>query len=232
MTLRFLPDPVGPLGRPKRARYDATGPLLFPPFAGLEAHGYSCLLIDPPWKHTTWSDKGITSRAPAHHYDVMTLPEIKALPVADLAGRDTHLFLWTTQPHLELSFQILKAWGFKYSSVAFTWVKLLRRYDNPDGLIRPRDVKRGTGYTTRKSTELVLLGRKGSPVRLSGNVDEVIFAPLREHSRKPDEQYPRIEAYCDGPRLELFGRQSRPGWTVWGDQATLFDPGDKADSLG
>jgi N6-adenosine-specific RNA methylase IME4 len=84
------------------------------------------------------------------------------------------------------------------------------------------DVHFGLGHTTRKSTETCFLGRRGRPKRLSRAVREVIIAPVREHSRKPDEQYSRIEAFCEGPRLELFARQRVPGWVPWGNEIDKF----------
>jgi N6-adenosine-specific RNA methylase IME4 len=75
------------------------------------------------------------------------------------------------------------------------------------------------------------LGRRGRPERLAKDVFEIILAPRREHSRKPDEVYRRIERYCAGPRLELFARESRPGWTAWGNETTRFDAPDEAPAI-
>jgi N6-adenosine-specific RNA methylase IME4 len=83
----------------------------------------------------------------------------------------------------------------------------------------------GAGYTTRKNVEISWLGRRGNPRRLSKSVRELIIAPRREHSRKPDEVYGRIEQFCAGPYVELFARQQRPGWLVWGDQVDRFNGG-------
>jgi N6-adenosine-specific RNA methylase IME4 len=151
----------------------------------------------------------------------MKLPEIKALPVGDLAAKDCHLFMWTTGPNLEQAFEVMKAWGFHYSSVAFTWVKLWN--SRADTLfMTDNDFVIGLGHTTRKNTEYCLLGRKGSPKRRSKSVRELLIAARREHSRKPDEAVRRIEEYADGPYLELFARTSRPNWTAWGNQTDRF----------
>lgn len=191
---------------------------------------FSCLATDPPWHHASRSPKGQTSRAPSHHYRTMSLAEIKALPVRDVAAKDCHLFLWTTGPHLEQAFSVMHAWGFRYSSLAFVWVKRRKSLCDDNMLFMDgRDLFTGMGYTTRQNAELVLLGRRGSPRRLSKSVHQVIASPRREHSRKPDEVYSRIETYCAGPRLELFARQSREGWTTWGDEAAKFDA--PADAL-
>lgn len=80
----------------------------------------------------------------------------------------------------------------------------------------------GGGYGTRKNAEICWLGRRGNPKRRSRDVRELIVAPRREHSRKPDEQYGRIERLCAGPYLELFARQQRPGWIALGDEVNKF----------
>jgi N6-adenosine-specific RNA methylase IME4 len=113
----------------------------------------------------------------------------------------------------------MQEWGFRYSAIAFTWVKLKRDHV----LTGERDLHVGLGYTTRKNTELCLLARRGSPKRRSTKVRELIVSPRREHSRKPDEIHERIEQYCAGPYVELFARSSRKGWRTWGAEATKFD---------
>ena len=121
----------------------------------------------------------------------------------------------------------MEAFGFQLSGKAFTWVKILRSLRRRPGLLSTDDIETalhtGAGKTTRKNSESCWLGRRGKPEILSHSVREVIVSGLREHSRKPDEFYRRVEQFCPGPRLDLFGRQSRPEWRVWGDQAALFD---------
>lgn len=152
----------------------------------------------------------------------MTLAEIKAVPIPSIAARDCHLFLWTTTPHLVEALEVMKVWGFRYSTVAFVWIKTNKHA--PSMWIDPRqDIFTGMGYTTRQNAELVLLGRRGSPPRLSKKVRQVILAPRREHSRKPEEVYERVIQYAEGPRLDMFSRENRPGFTAWGDQVGLFD---------
>ena len=191
----------------------------------LPAGPYSCILADPPWHHASRSPKGQTRRSPSHHYRTMPLAEIKALPVADVAAKDCHLFLWTTGPHLQQAFLVMNAWGFRYSSLAFVWVKRRKQPDGDDDgvlFMDRRDLFTGMGYTTRQNAELVLLGRRGAPKRLSKAIHQIITAPRQEHSRKPSEAHSRIERYCDGPRLELFARAPRDGWTVWGNETDKF----------
>lgn len=183
---------------------------------------FACVLADPPWHHASRSPKGQTRRSPSHHYATMSLAEIQALPVKGVTAKDCHLFLWTTWPHLEQAFSVIRAWGFTYSTGFLTWVKL-----NPSKgdviFMTERDFHVGMGYTSRKNTEILLLGRKGHPKRNSKAIRELMLAARRQHSRKPDESIVRVEAYCDGPRLELFARESRPGWTSWGLEQAKFD---------
>lgn len=184
---------------------------------------YACLWADPPWHHQTYTAKGQTRRAPSRHYDTLSIAEICALPVGELAAKDAHLFLWTTQPHLELSFEVLRAYGFKYSSVHTHWIKL-----NPRAagklFIQEADFSMAMGFTTRKNVEYLVLGRRGQPKRLVKNQRDWIMAARREHSRKPDVSFVRVEAYCPGPRVELFSRAGRDGWVTWGKESTKFNP--------
>jgi N6-adenosine-specific RNA methylase IME4 len=152
----------------------------------------------------------------------MTLADIKALPVGQIAGPDCWLLLWTTGPHLPQAFEVMKAWGFRYSSFGFVWVKLRRSYRQDRLGILPSDIAMGLGYTTRKASEPCLLGRRGNPRRLRNDVRDVIIAPVREHSRKPDEFYERVEQFAAGPRLELFAREHRQGWDGWGNELDKF----------
>jgi N6-adenosine-specific RNA methylase IME4 len=108
---------------------------------------------------------------------------------------------------------VMEAWGFKFSGSAFAWAKLNKK--SPSWFM-------GNGYGTRHNIEICWLGRRGQPKRLSKGVRELIVAPIREHSRKPDEQYERIAQMCGGPRVELFARQRWPGWCSWGDQVDQF----------
>ncbi len=174
--------------------------------------GFRVILADPPWSFQSFSVKG-EGRSAKQHYNTMTLDDICAMAVADLAARDCHLFMWVTGSNLPHGLRVMESWGFRYSGTAFVWVKT--RADGQPAI--------GMGHTTRKSAEFCLLGRRGSPRRKSKAVREVIMSPRREHSRKPDETYDRIHAYADGPYLELFARQQWPGWTAWGNQTDRFE---------
>ncbi|MDE2105270.1 MAG: hypothetical protein KGL39_49045 [Patescibacteria group bacterium] len=190
---------------------------------------FSCILADPPWHfraRTALQVGNWTSRRDAEkHYSVMGVEDIKALPVRNIAAKDAHLFLWTTGRCLRQALEVIEAWGFRYSAIAFTWIKLKRSH-NPLQLrcvaLAEADLHVGLGLTTRKNAEFCLLGRRGNAHRNAKDVREIILAPVREHSRKPDEQYRRVERYCDGPYLELFARQERAGWSAWGNQTDKF----------
>jgi N6-adenosine-specific RNA methylase IME4 len=206
------------------AASDSANP--FAPLPRTEG-GWPCVLADPPWRFKVWSRATGLGRSPEQHYDTLTLDEIAALPVKDVAARDAWLFFWTPGVHLPDAMAMMAAWGFGFSSVAFAWVKLKRSYQHDQLRLLPlaeSDLHLGLGFTTRKSAEYCLLGRRGRPKRLSAAVSEVILAPVREHSRKPDEAYERIERYCAGERLELFARSYREGWTGWGLEAPRPSP--------
>jgi len=144
------------------------------------------------------------------------------MPVADYATENAALFLWITGPLLAIGahIPIMKAWGFKPSGMGFVWIKLNPRAASL--FILKSDLSFGGGFTTRKNAEFCLIGKRGRSVRHNASVHEVIIECRREHSRKPEQFYDRVEQYADGPRLELFGRQQRQGWTVRGDEADKF----------
>jgi N6-adenosine-specific RNA methylase IME4 len=185
---------------------------------------YRVIYADPPWTFSTYSRKG-KGRSAEAYYDCMSLADIKALPVAEWAAEDSVLLLWATDPLLEKAFEVIRAWGFTYKTVGFYWAKLKRsalrdRYDDASFFT-------GLGFWTRANPELCLLATRGKPHRRSTNVRKLIVSPRREHSRKPDEAYARIEALCEGPYLEMFARSSQPGWDRWGFDADLREIGPR-----
>jgi N6-adenosine-specific RNA methylase IME4 len=169
---------------------------------------FSVIYADPPWEFKIYSGKG-KQRSAERYYDTMSLGDIRALPVEALAADDCALFLWAVMPELPGALDLIEAWGFAYKTAGFTWAKLNR---GGDGYFT------GMGYWTRANAELCLLATRGSPMRLAMDVPQLIVAPVREHSQKPDETAPRIERLLAGPYLELFARAERPGWTVWGNE--------------
>jgi N6-adenosine-specific RNA methylase IME4 len=174
------------------------------------------ILIDAPFWWRAYSTKGEGRSARQHYKDgqAMTLDEIKAYPVARHAAPDAFLFSWVPTPFTLMIGELMHAWGFAFSGLAFSWAK-----QNPSGV----GWFMGLGFGTRKNIELRWLGRRGNPKRLSAGVRELIVAPRREHSRKPDEQYGRIEEFCAGPYLELFARQRRAGWMSIGNELDRFE---------
>jgi N6-adenosine-specific RNA methylase IME4 len=174
---------------------------------------YCAILADPPWSFRTWSGKtGTPHRTANDHYRTAKYNVLSAIPVAEWAAPDCALFMWVVDSHIDESICLADAWGFAFKTKAFTWVKI-----SASGV-----PKIGMGYWTRKQTEICLLFTRGKPKRISKGVRELIQAPRREHSRKPDETYERIEALVAGPYLEMFARQRRPGWDAWGNETEKF----------
>jgi N6-adenosine-specific RNA methylase IME4 len=172
---------------------------------------YRVILADPPWRYEKWKgDKG--RRTAESFYPTMPIEELIAMrPMIDgWALSDCALFLWTTPPTIaEFGFKLLDGWGFRYRTFAFTWVKTNRRNGKPFF---------GMGSYTRSNAEPCLLATKGTPQVKARDVPQVILSPVREHSRKPDEQYQRIERLFNGPYIELFARKQRSGWDAWGEE--------------
>jgi N6-adenosine-specific RNA methylase IME4 len=174
-----------------------------------EAQKYLVLYVDPPWPYRVWSKKG-TGRCAENHYPTMRLDDICALPIADISAKDSALFLWATYPNLPDAFEVIKAWGYTFKTVAFTWVK--RNKVSPGWFT-------GLGYWTRANAEVCLLATRGCPKRVSKSVRQIIDTPIEKHSKKPDTARERIvELMGDVRRIELFARQTAPGWDVWGNE--------------
>lgn len=159
---------------------------------------YKIIYADPPWTYKVWTAKGGHKSASAH-YNTMSKEEIKDLPVCNIADEDCALFLWVTYPNLPEAFDVMRVWGFKYKTVAFTWIKTNKGNGKPFV---------GLGYWTRANAEICLLATKGKPKRVNKSVSQVIMSLRREHSRKPDEAREKIVEFMgDLPRIELFARE-------------------------
>ncbi len=169
---------------------------------------FQIIYADPPW---SYRDKALAgNRGACCKYPVQSEQWLQQLPVADLAADDCALFLWVTMPKLDELFPLLKAWGFDYKTVAFTWVK--RNKKSPSWFW-------GMGRWTRANAELCVLATKGHPKRLSAGVSSIIDTPIEGHSKKPDIVREKILALMgDLPRVELFARQQTPGWSTWGNE--------------
>jgi N6-adenosine-specific RNA methylase IME4 len=179
---------------------------------------FGVIYADPPWPWETWTPTGRTIE---RHYSTLTPEAIARLPVAALADDDCALLLWVTGPHLAIGthLAVMEAWGFRSSTIGFTWVKT-----NVDG-----SPATGLGYYTRSNAELCLLGIKGKPQRLARDVHQIVMAPVGEHSEKPEEVRRRISRLFPGPNLELYGRKPVPGWTVWGNEIPRTTFGEAAE---
>lgn len=178
----------------------------------LDGRRFKTILADPPWQFENRTGKVAPEHKRLNRYATMTLDDIKALPVSDAAAETSHLYLWVPNALLPEGLEVLRAWGFEYKS-NLVWHKI-RKDGGPDG--------RGVGFYFRNVTELILFGVRGKNARtLAPARSQVNFMATRkrEHSRKPDEQYPLIEACSPGPFLELFARGERENWAVWGNQA-------------
>jgi N6-adenosine-specific RNA methylase IME4 len=182
------------------------------PFGDMEPGVYGAILADPPWRFRTWNETNQTKSA-RQHYDLMTQKQMKGLPVGALAAEDCMLVMWAVQPMLDQAFDLMKAWGFRYKT-AGAWAK-----QSSTGA----KWSFGTGYILRCSAEFYLIGARGHPRPAVRNVRNLIVAPVREHSRKPDQMHADIERMFPAVRrAELFCRQRRPGWDAWGNQVDKF----------
>ncbi len=182
-----------------------------PPLDGLGDRSFGTVLADPPWRFQNRTGKVAPEHRRLSRYDTMDWKEIAELPVAELMAERSHCYLWVPNALLAEGLAVLEGWGFTYKA-NLVWAK--RRKDGgPDG--------RGVGFYFRNVTELILFGTRGrlrtlGPARSQVNMIETV---KREHSRKPDEQYPLIERCSPGPYLELFARYPRLGWAQWGAEA-------------
>ena len=164
--------------------------------APLPTGPFQVIVADPPWRYESGNNLP---------YPTMGIEEIMGLAASDIAEEDAILWLWTTNAHLRMAFDVVKSWGFEYKTL-LTWVK----------------DRMGTGEWLRGQTEHCLLATRGKPVFIHGNHTTVLKALRREHSRKPEEFYILVEATCPGSKVELFARQARAGWQAFGNQTDLF----------
>ena len=182
---------------------------------------YNIIYADPPWSYRTGTAKGGHKSASAH-YKTMDIEDIKSLPIQDICEKDCVLFIWVTFPNLIEGIDTLSSWGFTYKTCGFVWVKTNKNYNINQTSFLPQDSFNtfyGLGYWTRANSELCLIGTKGKIRRQSNSVHQIIYDPIREHSRKPDCTRDKIvELMGDIPRIELFARQKHEGWDAWGNE--------------
>lgn len=177
---------------------------------------FKTILADPPWKFTNRTGKIAPEHKRLYRYQTMTNEDIINLPVNQIADDSSHLYLWVPNALVSLGLEVMKSWGFTYKT-NLIWYKV-RKDGGPD--------RRGVGFYFRNVTEMVLFGVKGKIRTLQpGRTMPNLFSSMkREHSRKPDELYPIIEACSPGPYIELFNRVPRNGWECWGDQTGDYEP--------
>lgn len=178
---------------------------------------FKTILADPPWQFENRTGKMAPEHKRLSRYPTMTLQEVCDLPVKAIVADTAHLYLWVPNALLPEGLKVMEHWGFSYKS-NIVWYKI-RKDGGPD--------RRGVGFYFRNVTEILLFGVRGKNARtlqLGRTQENIISTQKREHSRKPDEQYALIEGCSNGPRLEMFARGPRVGWTVWGNQADDYVP--------
>jgi N6-adenosine-specific RNA methylase IME4 len=177
-------------------------------FAPLRQRSYGVILVDPAWRFETWSPRG-QGKAASQYYDVMSLGEIMTLPVAELATDDAALMLWFPQNFGEPAYATMRAWGFEPKTLG-TWAKQSKTGTK---------WAFGTGKWLHSTAEFFLLGTRGRPRVTARSERNLIVAPVREHSRKPDEMHRKLERmFPHVLRCELFARRRVEGWDCWGEQ--------------
>lgn len=167
---------------------------------------YQIIYADPPW---SYNDKMSGHGGAVDEYQTQSKNWICDLPVKDISEKDSVLFLWAVSPLLQEALEVVKAWGFKYITVAFVWSKHTKNKKKASNL----------GRWTMGNVEVCLLGRKGKPQRICKNIKQLVEAERTRHSAKPDEVRKRIvKLMGDISRIELFARQKTDGWDVWGNE--------------
>lgn len=172
---------------------------------------FGTILADPPWQFDNRTGKMAPEHRRLHRYGTMTMDDIYELPVAQIAAKRAHLYLWVPNALLAEGLEVMRRWGFGYKTM-LVWYKT-RKDGGPD--------RRGVGFYFRNVTEVLLFGVRGKDARTlePGRTTPNLFATRkREHSRKPDELYDLVEACSWGPYLEMFARHPRPGWYAWGNE--------------
>lgn len=172
---------------------------------------YKIIYADPPWQYKVWSKKG-NGRSAESHYKTMNIEDIINLKefINNISDENCILFIWITYPCLKEALKVIEAWGFKYKTCGFTWVKRNKKSNSCFW---------GMGYWTRANSELCLIATKGKIKRMSKKVHQIIDTPIENYSKKPDIVRDKIvELVGDLPRVELFARTKVKGWDSWGDE--------------
>ena len=169
---------------------------------------YNIIYADPAWGSNTQFGRD-KKRGNKQHYPLMKTKDITKLKVKEISDTNCILFLWVVDCQIQDGLDVINSWGFKYKTIAFTWIKKTKH--NKDHF--------GVGAWTRKNPEICLLATKGKPKRQMANIRQLQIHKVREHSRKPDEIRNEIVNLCgDIPRIELFARKKVKGWDCWGNE--------------
>ena len=179
---------------------------------------YEIIYADPAW---SFGDRLRSSKKKAdgkmdyreleRHYDTMSIKEMCEIPVKNITAENSVLFMWTTDAHLEEAMKVINAWGFKYKTIGFVWNKKTNKGNQVCFM----------GKWTMKGSEICLLATKGNAHSMieKHNVRQLVEAERQKHSKKPDEVRNRIvKLLGNRPRLEMFCRESKQGWDVWGNE--------------
>lgn len=180
---------------------------------------YQIIYADPPWEYR---DKNRGKPNIACPYPTMKTEDIMKLRVDQISDKNCILFIWATFPNLPECLRVINAWGFKYKTLGFSWIKVHEKEKNQMLLWQKGNkVFFGVGHYTKSNCEPCLIGMKGrlKYIKKTDKISSVLVSPLREHSRKPDEVKNKIVEFCGNiPRIELFARQKTEGWDVWGNE--------------
>lgn len=188
---------------------------------------YQIIYSDPPWYFSggVYQDSGRPVRKASDKYPLVKTDKLLTLLVSGIAAEDCLLFMWSTDRHIPDALKLMEAWGFRYCTVAFYWVKKYASGANCSNV----------GCWTMKGVEQCLLGLRGKPMKFkkSRNVRQLVEAERTAHSKKPEEVRNRIVELCgDLPRVELFAREQVPGWDALGNEIDGMDIRESLELLG
>jgi len=170
---------------------------------------YNIIYADPPW---AYQNGGVPQGGVNAQYKTMKLQDIKDLPIDEISEDISVLFMWATFPQLQEALEVIKAWGFTYKTLGFSWIKTNKNNGEPFF---------GIGYYAKSNCEVCLMATKGKAHSLvkSNKVSSVLIHKRTKHSKKPDIVAEKIvELFGDIPRIELFARDKKEGWDVWGNE--------------
>ncbi|GAA6162587.1 MT-A70 family methyltransferase [Pelagimonas sp. KU-00592-HH] len=194
---------------------------VFTKFSQIPLFHYDLIMADCPWLYRNWSEAGEHKNASAQ-YSCMSIDDIRRLRVADLAAKDCVLWLWCTNPMIDVQIDVMKGWGFKFVTSGH-WAKFTEKsFDRNDNVISGKQ-HFGQGYCLRSAGEPFVIGATGNP-KYSKSVRSVLMAAARQHSRKPDAAYREAEKLFPTAtrRLDLFSREERKGWDSFGNEVGKF----------